>query len=95
MPVNTIEVNTIRVRCNIVQGLYKNCEDAHTLQSFSTTKEAGFQIVEKLTNVIYFSVNVEYADTIALSIVDQHEHPVDFCGKTITARSSQTIHMRL
>ena len=85
-PVNIIKVNTIRIRCNIVQGSYKNGEDDHTLHSFYPTVEPGFKIVEKPTNVIYLPVNVERVDTIVLSIVDQDGDPVDFRGETITAR---------
>lgn len=85
-PVNIIKVNTIRIKCNIVQGSYRDGESEHTLHSFYPTVEPGFKIVETPSNVIYLPVNVQHLDNIILSIVDQDGDTVDFRGEVITAR---------
>lgn len=89
-PVNIIKVNTIQIRCNIVQGSYKNGQNEHTLHSFYPTVEPGFKIVETPSNVIYLPVNVQRLDNITLSIVDQDGDVVNFRGEVITAR----IHLK-
>lgn len=85
-PVNIINVNTIKIRCNIVQGSYQNGENDHTLHSFYPTVEPGFKIVETPSNVIYLPINVQRIDNITLSVVDQNGETVNFRGEVITAR---------
>lgn len=85
-PVDIIKVNTIRIRCNIVQGSYKNGENEHTLHSFYPTVEPGFKIVETPANVIYLPVNVHRINNITLSIVDQDGDVINFRGEVITTR---------
>jgi hypothetical protein len=84
--VDIITVNTIMIRCNIVQGSYKNGVNEHTLHSFYPTVEPGFKIVETPTNVIYLPVNVRRVDNITLSVVDQQGETVNFRDEVITAR---------
>lgn len=85
-PVNIIKVNTLRIRCNIVQGSYKNGENEHTLHSFYPIVEPGFKIVETPSNVIYLPVNVQRLDNVTLSVVDQDGDTIDFRGEVITVR---------
>ena len=89
-PVNIIKVNTVRIRCNVVQGAYKNGLNEHTLHSFYPTVEPGFKIVETPNNVIYLPVNVQRLDNITLSVVDQDDDVVDFRNEVITIR----IHLK-
>lgn len=85
-PVNIIKVNTIQIRCNIVQGSYKDGENHHILHSFYPTVEPGFKIVETPANVIYLPVNVQRVDNITLSVVDQSGDIINFRDEVITAR---------
>lgn len=84
--VNIIKVNSILIRCNIVQGSYKNGQNEHILHSFYPTVEPGFKIIETPTNVIYLPVNVSRLDNITLSLHDQDGDAIDFRGEVITVR---------
>lgn len=86
IPVNIIRVNTLLIRCNIVQDSYKDGENQHILHSFYPTVEPGFKIVETPTNVIYLPVNVQRVDNITLSVLDQAGDIVNFRGEVITVR---------
>lgn len=85
-PVNIIKVNTIAIRCNIVQDSYLDGENQHILHSFYPTVEPGFKIVETPANVIYLPVNVQRVDNITLTVIDQAGDIVNFRDEVITVR---------
>lgn len=85
-PVNIIKVNVIQIRCNIVQGSYKDGQNQHILHSFYPTVEPGFKIVETPAHVIYLPVNVQRVDNITLSVVDQVGDIINFREEVITIR---------
>lgn len=45
-----------------------------------------FKIVETPTSVVYLAVNLQPVEKITLSVVDQGDETIDFCGEVITRR---------
>lgn len=84
-PVDIIRVYTVRMRCNIAQGSYKNRENDYTLHSFYPSVEPGFKVVETAKIAICLPVNVQQVDNTR-TIVDQDGDTVDFRGETVTVR---------
>lgn len=85
-PAEILRLNVVRIECNIIKGAYLNNEPAHTIYEFSPAVDAGYKIIEKPQNVIYFPITVRSIHDLNLSIVDQDNRLVNFRGETITIR---------
>lgn len=84
--VNIIQVNTINITCNIIQGSYLDGVNKHILHSFYPTVEPGFKIVEKPHNLVYLPLSTSHISDVVLNVQDQDGNLVDFRGETITVR---------
>lgn len=83
---NILNVNVIRVECNLIKGAYFNGEPVHTIHEFSPTVPPGYKIVEVPKNVIYFPVTVQTIHTLNITLIDQNNKLIDFRDETITVR---------
>jgi hypothetical protein len=86
LPVNIIQVTTIRVECNIISGTYYANNRSHTLYEFSPTVDPGFSINIEPRNLIYLPVNRQQIDNITLTLLDQNSKPINFRGEEIVIR---------
>lgn len=87
---NILNVNVIRVECNIIKGAYFNDKQVHTIHEFLPSVSPGYQIHEIPRKVIYFAVTVKSIHTLNISLIDQNNQLIDFRGEPITIR----IHLR-
>lgn len=90
LPPNILNVNVIRVECNIIKGAYFNDKPVHTIHEFSPSVPPGYKIVEVPKNVIYFAVTVKSIHTLTISLIDQNNELINFRDEPITIR----IHLR-
>lgn len=88
--VNIMQVNTINITCNLIQGSYKDGRNEHIIHTFSPTVPPGFKIIEKPHNLVYLPLSVINISDIELTVLDQDNNLVDFRGEFISAR----IHIR-
>lgn len=86
LPVKILQINSLRIECNITTGAYINGQRAHTIHEFFPAVEPGFKIIEIPTPVIYLPITVNSIDHIQLWVVDQNGRAVNFRGETITIR---------
>lgn len=84
--VNIIQVNTINLTCNIVDGSYKNGEKLHILHTFYPSVPPGYKIIERPQNLVYLPINTSYISEIVVNVQDQNGNLIDFQGETITLR---------
>lgn len=84
LSVNKMNVNTLRVECNIISGPYINSVHAHTIHQFALSVGPGYNIVEVSKNVIDFPVNLKEISSVGLKIGDQDNNLINFRDKTIT-----------
>lgn len=87
---NILNVNVIRVECNIIKGAYFNDKQVHTIHEFLPSVPPGYQINEIPRKIIYFAVTVKSIHSLNISIIDQNNELIDFHGEPITIR----IHLR-
>jgi len=85
-PVKIIKINSLRIECNITEGVYLNNQKVHTIHQFFPSAVPGFKIIEVPTQVIYLPISVKSIDYLQLRIVDQDGQLVNFRGKEITIR---------
>lgn len=88
--VNIIQVETLRIECNIITGSYSNGKPTHTLYEFFPDVSPGYKIVEVPRNLIYLPVTVRVIDNIEIKICDQNNNLVNLRGEKTNIR----LHLR-
>jgi hypothetical protein len=86
LPVQIINVTTIRVECNITSGAFYEGATAHTLYEFAPCVDPGFSINIEPSNIIYLPVNVRTVNNITLTLLDQDGNPVNFMNEAVILR---------
>lgn len=82
--INITDINTLFVRCNIVEQSYKNGNKDIIIFSFYPKVPPGFKIVEQPDHITFLPINRNYIDKIEFSIVDNNGVPANFNGEKIT-----------
>lgn len=84
--VDIMQVEAIKVQCNIISGSYTNGQADHTLYEFYPSVSPGYRIIEIPRNAIYLPVNTRFIDYIELRICDQDNNLIDFRKEKIYAQ---------
>lgn len=80
--VNILQVESIRVLCNIVHNSFSNGVATHVLYEFFPDVSPGYKIVQSPSNLVYLPVYGRTIDNIEIRLCDQNNELIDFRGET-------------
>lgn len=84
-PIDIMPINTIKIRCNLIASNFDNLTRGdNTIYEFPLNAEVGEKIIERPNTVAYYTVITDTIYTLVLSIVDQDDNLIDFCGERIS-----------
>ena len=89
-PVNILNVQVIKLHCNLSEGSFDNNSPVHTLHSFYPDVPPGYKIVEIPKSLIYYALNTRLISEIEIKITDQNQNLLNFRGESIFVR----LHIR-
>lgn len=84
-PVDIMPINTVKVRCNMIGSNYDNLKRGdNTIYEFPLNSEVGEKIIERPNTIAYYTVITDNIFTLVLSVVDQDNNLIDFCGEKLS-----------
>lgn len=84
--VKIMNVNTIKVKCNLALGSFDNGQQSHTIHEFYPEFPPGYKIVEIPKYCILYKLKTNAIDFVRVSLTDQDGELIDFRGETINVR---------
>ena len=84
--VKIMNVNAIKVKCNLALGSFDNGQQSHTIHEFYPESPPGYRIVEIPKYCILYKLKTDAVDFVRVSLTDQDDELIDFRGETISVR---------
>jgi len=84
--VKIMNVNRIKVECNLALGSFDNGRQSHTIHEFYPVVPPGYKIVEIPKYCVLYKLKTNTIDYVRVSLTDQNGKPVDFRGETVNVR---------
>lgn len=81
-----MEVNCIKVECNLVSGSFDNGEQSHSIHEFYPAVPPGFKIVEIPKYCILYKLKTNTIDYVRISLKDQNDKLINFREETVNVR---------
>lgn len=85
-PVNILDVSSILVNIDIVQGSYLNGSQSSIIYSFFPNVFPGEKIIQTPHNLVYLPITLDTISKIKTRITDNKDQLLDLRGETITMR---------
>jgi hypothetical protein len=84
--VKIMNVNTIKVECNLALGSFDNGRQSHTIHEFYPVVPPGYKIVEIPKYCVLYKLKTNTIDYVRVSLTDQNGKSIDFRGETVNVR---------
>lgn len=88
--IDIMNVNAIRIDCNISNSSFLNGEKDHIIHEFSLNVGIGYKVIERPLTIIYHRVAKETISNLTLKVLDERNQLIDFRNEKIIIR----VHIR-
>lgn len=86
LPVDVMNVDDIRIECNVAVGSFDNDRPSSIIYSFYPDTPPGFKLIQRPSAIIYYPLNTDKISEIRVRILDQENRLVNFRGERVTLR---------
>ncbi|KAL4153141.1 hypothetical protein QTP88_000974 [Uroleucon formosanum] len=88
--VKIMNVNTIKIECNLALGSFDNGLQSHTIHEFYPVVPPGYKIVEIPKYCVLYKLKTNTIDYVRVSLTDQNGKAIDFREGKITKPAELT-----
>ncbi|KAL4118880.1 hypothetical protein QTP88_011762 [Uroleucon formosanum] len=85
-----MNVNTIKVECNLALGSFDNGLQSDNTHEFYPVVPPGYKIVEIPKYCVLYKLKTNTIDYVRVSLTDQDSKAIDFRGETVNNRDAHT-----
>jgi hypothetical protein len=84
--VNIININSLRVTCDIIGASYSNGKTENTIYSFFPDVGPGYKIIEVPTNLVYLPITLNKISSMETKLTDQDGKLINLNGEELSIR---------
>ncbi len=84
--VNIMNINCIKIECNLITDLFCDGSPSQTIHEFYPTVAVGYKIVEVPRHLVFYGLNTTSISKVEIILKDHKDRLINLRGEPITIR---------
>lgn len=91
----SLNVETVRVNCDLVNGSFRDGVSTHTLHEFRPKEFTNYKMIERPRNLIYLPIVKQRINSVHITVTNQNGQPIILGGGRGGGKSDVKIYCRI